>query len=261
MKVLCWQFHRDAGRVRDGQNSIQWASCSTELTVRYCMQYQIEYMYSSTPEYWTIYPGAGPGFERFQVFQPQYDTYDFILYLDTDILLSSNAPNLFEQYQGFDIVSFNWPNKMDLKLFSDNGWLSTSGIKEDHYKDRYVAGGMYMMSRRFRKQLRKQVTQTLFKTENDIAVPLTFPEFYQKWPCGDQSILSYLMCKYNFLYAKLPREWTRGPYAYNFCGDKTDDALTEYFSLYHQYRSTFSSCAPIVSLEEATDIKLQDNDL
>ena len=84
MKVLCWQFHRDAGRVRDGQNSIQWASCSTELTVRYCMQYQIEYMYSSTPEYWTIYPGAGPGFERFQVFQPQYDTYDFILYLDTD---------------------------------------------------------------------------------------------------------------------------------------------------------------------------------
>ncbi len=242
MKTLVWQFHLDAGRSRDGENSIQWASCSAELTLRYCMKYGLQYQYCSDPSYWKLYPGAGPGFERFQLFEEVFDGYDYILYLDTDILLSADAPNLFDIYKGVDIASFNWPNTLDLALFDGGGWLSTSGIPIEQYKDRYVAGGMYLMSRKFRVHLRDHVKASLLRREEDFLVPMTYPQFSARWPCGDQSILSYLMCKYSFSYAKLPREYTRGPYGYNFCGDKTKESLSEYFKLYHQYRAGYSSC-------------------
>lgn len=237
MKNLIWQFHKHANRVRDGEDSIAWASASAELLVNYAMRHGVEYRYAVEPHFWQLLPGVGPGHERFQVFSEDFDTYDFILYVDTDILFSANAPNLFEIYGNCDIASFNWPNPQDLKIFTEGGWLSHQGFTEQFYRSRYVAGGLYLMSRRFRQTMRPHVFKAPYN--NNTGLPLSHGEFSAKFPCGDQSILSFLLCFYDLKYEKFPHTLTRGPEAYNFCGSKTAESLTEYFERYNEYSASW----------------------
>ncbi|USI28215.1 hypothetical protein ACD631_17900 [Alteromonas macleodii] len=232
MKNLIWQFHKDAKRKRDGDNSLLWAGASTELLIKYAMKHEIDYKYSATPVFWGTLPGVGPGHERFQLFEEEYDCYDYILYVDTDILFSKDAPNLFEEYRDCDIASFNWPNPQDMKLFENDGWLSKEPMTLDYYKTRYVAGGMYLMSRKFRQTLRDKVKEAPMGANG---LPMSYQEFSAKWPCGDQSILSYLLCFYNLKYKHFAHQLTRGPQAYNYCGAKSTEALKEYFEKYSEY--------------------------
>ncbi|MEP4308103.1 MAG: hypothetical protein ABJ364_00030, partial [Lentilitoribacter sp.] len=227
MNNLIWQFHKHAGRARDGSDSLSWARASSQLLVSYAMKYQVEYQYSATPEFWKVLPGVGPGHERFQLFKEEYDKYDYILYADTDILFSNVATNIFEEYGDCDIASFNWPNPQDEKAFSEGRWLSTHGLSWDFYKSRYVSGGLYLMSRKFRQTLRPYVMNSPF--DEKTGLPLSREAFSDRWPCGDQSIISFYLCFFDLKYIQFAHSLTRGPQAYNFCGAKNDENIKEYF--------------------------------
>jgi hypothetical protein len=127
-----------------------------------------------------------------------YDAWDYILYLDTDILVSPGAPNIFEEYAGATIAGLNQMQSRDAALL-EQGWLKSEFPDPQKYRQNYVNGAILLLSREFRQYLR-----------------------------GVLSVEDSL--------SKIAPPWYKGPHFYNHGGPKTDENLAKYFSRYAALR-------------------------
>lgn len=233
MRNLIWQYHTDTKRSYDGIHRKRMAMASAETVSFYAMKYGAEYEMASHSRWWRNGYHGGPAMERFQLLDQRFDDYDQILYIDTDILVSPDAPNIFEEYADATIAGLHQTHRRDITLLQE-GWLHNEFPDPARYRASYVNGAILLMSRDFRQYLRGvldvddiQVDKGTYWDRDGINV---------RWPVYDQSMVSYWLAMSPFSLTSLAREWVKGPHFYNHGGPKTEESLQRYFSRYDTLR-------------------------
>ncbi|SDT47323.1 TylF/MycF/NovP-related O-methyltransferase [Microlunatus soli] len=233
MRNLIWQYHIDTKRSYDGVHRKRMAMASSETVAFYAMKYGVEYEMASHSRWWKNGYHGGPAMERFQLLDERFDVYDQILYIDTDILVSPDAPNIFDEYADATIAGLHQTHRRDITLLQE-GWLRTEFPDPARYRASYVNGAILVMSRDFRQYLRGvlrvediQVDKGTHWDRDGINV---------RWPVYDQSMVSYWLAMSPFDLTSLDRAWFKGPHFYNHGGPKTDESLHRYFSRYDTLR-------------------------
>lgn len=89
---------------------------------RYAEDVDAEYRFETNSVFYTGGCAGGPAMDRFQLLEERYDAYDQIVYLDTDILISPRAPDIFRVAEGAAIAGINRIHPRDRELL-DHGWL------------------------------------------------------------------------------------------------------------------------------------------
>lgn len=118
-----------------------------------------------------------PTYERFQIFEEEFDQYDNILYLDCDIIPASNAKNIFEEYKENDFAAFSegsvfYGNNKEIseefkitgrmeniiKRRNDKGYTDEEGeyLSQEWLENTYFNGGVFIISQRTRKKVRER---------------------------------------------------------------------------------------------------------
>ncbi|WP_454141896.1 hypothetical protein [Microbacterium lacticum] len=237
MNNLIWQFHVDANRSYDGPVRKKMAMASAELAALYAMGVGAEYQMASHSRWWSHGFHGGPAIERFQLLDETYDVYDYILYLDTDILIAADAPDIFSQYDGAAIAGNNQNHAQD-RLRLETGWLKDEFPDPQRYLKNYVNGAILMMSRELRQYLRgvlsvddMQVDRGLHWKNDGLKVT---------WPVYDQSLLSYWLAVSPYSLTPIDRAWIHGPHFYNHGGPKTEENLAKYFARYSDLREQWA---------------------
>lgn len=233
MRNLIWQFHVDTKRSYDGVHRKRMAMASAQTVALYAMKYGAEYEMAGHPRWWGNGYHGGPAMERFQLLDEQFDVYDMIMYIDTDILISPEAPNIFEEYADATIAGLHQTHRRDITLLEE-GWLRNEFPDPARYRASYVNGAILLMSRDFRQYLRGvlrvddiQVDKGTHWDRDGIKV---------QWPVYDQSMVSYWLAMSPFSLTSLDRPWVKGPYFYNHGGPKTEESLERYFTRYDTLR-------------------------
>jgi hypothetical protein len=233
VRNLIWQYHIDTKRSYDGPARKQMAMASANTVMFYAMKYGVEYEMACHSRWYANGYHGGPAIERFQLLDEAFDAWDYILYLDTDILVSPNAPNIFEEYAGATIAGLNQMQSRDATLLQE-GWLKSEFPDPLQYRQNYVNGAILLLSREFRQYLRGvlsvedlQVDKGMHWNRDGIAV---------RWPVYDQSLVSYWLAMSPYSLSKIAPPWYKGPHFYNHGGPKTDENLAKYFSRYASLR-------------------------
>lgn len=233
MTNLVWQFHIDTNRGYDGPNRKRMAMASAELASLYAMEHGAEYQLASHARWWGTGYHGGPAIERFQLLDESYDRYDYILYLDTDILIAPTAPSIFETYAG-SVIAGNNQNHAQDKLRLQEGWLKDEFPNPARYLKSYVNGAIMMMSREFRQYLRGVLS--VEDMQIDRGRHWNKDGQLVRWPVYDQSLVSYWVAMSPYALKPISREWLVGPHFYNHGGAKTEEKLNTYFDRYVQLR-------------------------
>ncbi|GAA5203433.1 hypothetical protein [Microbacterium jejuense] len=237
MTNLIWQFHIDANRGYDGPNRKAMAMASAELAALYAMKHGAEYQIATHSRWWANGYHGGPAIERFQLLDEKYDEYEYILYLDTDILISPDAPDIFAEYSGAVIAGNNQNHSQD-RMRLEEGWLKGEFPDPQRYLKNYVNGAILMMSREFRQYLRgvldvadMQVDRGRYWKTDGLTV---------RWPVYDQSFVSYWLASSPYALTPIDRSWIHGPHFYNHGGAKTEESMNSYFGRYTELREQWA---------------------
>jgi hypothetical protein len=233
MRNLIWQFHVDTKRPYDGVHRKRMAMASAETVAFYAMKHGVEYELAAHPRWWGHGYHGGPAMERFQLLDERFDDYDQILYLDTDILVSPEAPDIFTEHSDATIAGIRQMHQRDSTLLEE-GWLGREFPDPDRYRDNYVNGAILLLSRDFRQYLRGVLS--VEDIQVDKGKSWDRHRLDVRWPVYDQSMVSYWLAMSPFSLTPLDRSWVKGPYFYNHGGQKTDEKLERYFRRYDKLR-------------------------
>lgn len=234
MRNLIWQYHIDTKRQYDLPHRKMMAMASAETASFYAMKYGCDYQMGHYSKWWVNGMHGGPAMERFQLIGEEYDAWDYVLYLDTDILVSPDAPNIFDIYEGADLAGINQGHKRDKSLL-EGGWLLNEFPDPSRYHNNYANGAILLMSRDFRQYLRGVLTPE--DIEVDKGTHWNRDGMKVRWPVYDQSMVSYWLSMSPFSISAIDKFWFKGPYFFNHGGEKTDANLKKYFSKYHELRN------------------------
>ncbi|SNS00991.1 hypothetical protein SAMN05192560_2209 [Methylobacillus rhizosphaerae] len=233
MRNLIWQYHIDTKRAYDSPHRKKMAMASSETVAFYAMKHGVDYMMAHHSKWWVNGMHGGPAMERFQLLEEAFDEWDYILYLDTDILISPEAPNIFDTYVGADIAGIKQGHQRDKTLIAE-GWLHNEFPDPARYHDNYTNGAILMLSREFRQYLRGvlqvhdiQVDKGTHWERDGVKV---------RWPVYDQSMVSYWLAMSPFSLTPVDKVWFKGPHFFNHGGPKTPENLRKYFGKYHEIR-------------------------
>lgn len=219
---------------------------SSETLSFYAMKYGVEYQMANHSKWWVNGYHGGPAMERFQLLDEKYDVYDHILYIDTDILVSADAPNIFEEYSGSVIAGIHQLHGRDKKLLEE-GWLKGEFDNPQRYRDCYVNGAILLLSRDFRQYLRGVLS--VDDIQEDKGTHWDRDGVKVRWPVYDQSMVSYWLAMSPYSLTSLSSPWFKGPYFYNHGGSKNDEGkLRTYFARYESLRQGWIPAGyPVVS--------------
>lgn len=237
MRNLIWQYHIDTNRKYDGPHRKMVTMASAETVAFYAMKYGAEYKMASHSRWWVNGYHGGPAMERFQLLDEEYDVYDNILYIDTDILISNDAPNIFDEYSGASIAGIHQMHSRDRTLLEE-GWLKNEFPNPQRYRDSYVNGAILMLSRGFRQYLRGVLS--VEDIQDDKGTHWDRNGTDVRWPVYDQSMVSYWLAMSPFSLTPIAAPWFKGPYFYNHGGSKNDvEKLRRYFTRYQEIRESW----------------------
>jgi hypothetical protein len=240
MKRLIWQFFYDSRRPYDGSRAKEMAEASRELARRYAEDVEAEYQFETNSVFYTGGCAGGPAMDRFQLLEERYDAYDQILYLDTDILISPRAPDIFRVAEGAAIAGINRIHPRDRELL-DHGWLADA-VDRDRYLACYTHGAVMVLSREFRQWLRKNCDPWLI--DEDARRVAEEPDSALRFPVYDQSLVSYFLTKSPFTLTRLSKSILRGPFFYHHGGGKDEHRVMRYFERYQKLAKRWEHTRP-----------------
>ncbi len=191
MKNLIWQFHIDLNRPDyDGGLRREMTYFSMSTVSLYSAMVGADYELCTNSKWHLAGVRGGPAMERFQLMGEKYDKYDYILYLDTDILMHPRSVDLFSSVPSeTHIAADNWIHKYDTELL-ESGWLSKQGSTfVSRYRESAIQGGIILMSREFRRWFRNSCDPTEISCDEGLKWPDNRDRI--KWPVYDQSLMSY----------------------------------------------------------------------
>ena len=159
------------------------------------------------------------------VFDDKYDLYDNILYLDCDILINPNAPNIFSSFRHFKEIAMCleepfgitmqpwWPLDRDsndenpywkdmVRKFSMHG----VEITEPRHSFRAYNTGVVLMSRAWRQDARKKY--------DDWKVWMADYQDFHPFLSNDQSYINCMIMKYNHGVDNMGSLWNCNPLWY-----------------------------------------------
>jgi glycosyltransferase involved in cell wall biosynthesis len=238
MKNLVWQFHIDLNRAKyDGQMRKQMTYCSMATVAQYAAKYGAEYELCTKSKWHSRGIRGGPAMDRFQLIEEKYDEFDYILYLDTDILIHPDAVNLFLAVpDGTEIAADNWVHKYDRDLL-EVGWLKS--VNKDRYNNSAIQGGIILMSRDFRKWLRDNCNPEEVDCDKGLSLPKDKETI--KWPVYDQSLMSYYIYSSPFnLFNINKKDILNRNLIVHMHGNKTIEQQVKYFSKYSEFSAAWS---------------------
>lgn len=235
MRNLIWQFHVDLKSGYHGPFRKKMAMASSALASFYAMKYANEYKLDCYSKWHHNGYHGGPAMERFQLFEESYDIYDYILYLDTDILISPEAPNVFSEYNGSDIVGIHQPHPRDVEVLK-NGWLKDT-VDPERYIQNYVNGAILLLSRKFRQSIRSAIDVSNINV--DKGKHWDTHGLDVKWPVYDQSMLSFHLCQSEFDLTHIDQKYAKGPYFVNYGGQKSNTSIKLFFRKYFEFEEAW----------------------
>jgi hypothetical protein len=250
MKNLVWQFHINLNREKyDGGMRRQMTYCSMATASLYAAKHGAEYELCTNSTWHASGVRGGPAMDRFQLMEPRYDSYDYILYLDTDILLHPKATNLFGAIpEGTDIAADNWLHKYDRELL-ETGWLSQITDKED-YKKSAIQGGIILMSREFRQWFRENCDPK--EISCDIGKKWPADKDTIKWPVYDQSLMSYYIHKSPFsLFNINTKEILNRNQIIHLHGQKSTEQSLTYYEKFSEIISAWACDLSVTTVTQA----------
>lgn len=249
MRNLIWQYHIDTQRTYDGPHRKRVSMASAKTVLFYAMKYGVEYQMANHSNWWVNGYHGGPAMERFQILDERYDVYDYILYIDTDILISDGAPNIFEEYGGATVAGINQMHSRDKALLTE-GWLKSEFEDPKRYHQNYVNGAILLLSREFRQYLRGVFS--IEDIQEDKGTHWDRNGLTVRWPVYDQSMVSYWLAMSPYSLTPIAPQWYRGPYFFNHGGTKNDtEKLQRYFSRHTEISETWLPNDYAASIEEA----------
>jgi len=116
-----------------------------------------------------------PTYERFQIFEEEFEQYDNILYVDCDIVPSADAKDIFREYEGKDFVAFSegavfYGNNKEIseklkisgrmeniiKRRTDKGYIQEESqyLSNEWLENQYFNGGVFLVSKNARRIVR-----------------------------------------------------------------------------------------------------------
>lgn len=149
-----------------------------------------------------------PTYERFQIFEEEFDKYDTILYVDYDIIPIRSSNNIFEEYKGKDFVAFSEGSvfygnnkeiidefqvsgRMDniIKRRMDKGYIQEESeyLTQEWLENNYFNGGVFLISQDARKKARKK----------------GIDRYLKKFSLFDQSAMNKMICENNIPFTHL----------------------------------------------------------
>lgn len=240
MKRLVWQFFYDARRAYDGYRGREMAEVSGRLARRYAEDVGAEYRFETNSVFYAAGCAGGPAMDRFQLLEERYDAYDQILHLDTDVLVSPRAPDVFRVAEGAAIAGIHRVNPKDLASL-EHGWLGKNVDRERYLAD-YTHGAVMVLSREFRRWLRENCDPWII--EADAGKDREGHPEEVCFPCPTQSLMSYFVALSPYPLTRLPKGFLRGPFFYHFGGSKNDHRVMRYFQRYEKLERRWARTRP-----------------
>lgn len=240
MKRLIWQFFTDARRPYDGDRAQKMAEASREFAERYAEEIGVEYRLETNSVFFAAGCAGGPAMDRFQLLEERYDEYDEILHLDTDVLISPRAPDIFQVAEGGAIAGINRVNPRDIASL-DHGWLGKN-VDRERYLACYTHGAVMVLSREFRQWLRKNCDPWII--QEDAEKSWSTDPHERHFPCPTQSLMSYFVTNSPYTLTHLHKGFLRGPFFYHFGGKKSDHRVMRYFERYEKLAKRWRRTRP-----------------
>ena len=166
--------------------------------------------------------------DRFQLFEEKYDIYDYILYLDTDVLISPSYLDIFNAYSNCIVAGHNVLHSRDEEVLM-NGWLKNE-VDEVKYRKSYFHGDIILLSREFRRWLRNNVDPMI--VDEDKGKWWDRDNISMKWPVYDQSLFAYWLTKSPYDLTPLDPSFYSAPGLIHEGGKKTDQVMERFFNVY-----------------------------
>ena len=161
----------------------------------YCNQHDIDFYVINKEQH----PNTSPHWFRYWIFdlKPGYDCY---MYIDTDIMVKWDAPNIFEYYNEKDICAIKDNSGLSWIWEGINGYQPMfPNIQLDW--DKYFNSGVLMFSKQH-KQLIKDFKH--FYIDNQLIIE----EYRNKLKKGfDQTIFNYFITWYNQPVKLISEKW------------------------------------------------------
>lgn len=173
---------------------------------------------------------GGPAIDRFQLLDEKYDIYDYILYLDTDVLISPKYPDIFEAHPDCIVAGHNILHPRDEELLA-NGWLKHE-VEAERYRRSYFHGDIILLSREFRCWLRKNVDPMIIN--EDKGKWWDRDGSSMKWPVYDQSLFAYWLTNSPFDLTPLDSPFYSAPGLIHEGGKKTQQVMERFFDAYNK---------------------------
>ena len=168
---------------------------STSLVKLYADRCEADYILFDTP----VINFRHPTYERFRLWEESYwcDTYDQVLYLDTDIFIWPETPNIFEEYPGKEFkIAEHWNKEKKFRSLDKeflNSDITTGDFVGYKHKDLFEISfnaGMFIIT----------------KESRDIMLPyLNYRDSLNT--SDDSKILHRLLLDSKVPYLYLPRQW------------------------------------------------------
>lgn len=116
-----------------------------------------------------------PTYERFQIFEEEFEQYENILYVDCDIVPSADAGDIFTEYEGKDFVAFSegsvfYGNNKEIseefqvsgrmeniiKRRMNKGYIQEESeyLSQEWFEHKYFNGGVFLVSKAARQKVR-----------------------------------------------------------------------------------------------------------
>lgn len=225
---LIWQFHVDTKRGYDGSERRRMTVCSLNTITAYALNVGASYHMETNSKFFVAGHHGGPAMDRFQLIEERYDIYDYILYLDTDILLTPDYKDIFKAYAGCDVAGHNIIHTRDAELLA-SGWLRDA-VDAERYKSSYFHGDIILMSRPFRQWLRNNVDP--LEINIDQGKHWNTHGHEVRWPVYDQSLFAYWLSMSPFKLTPLSNEFTVGPNIVHEGGGKSPTTMKRFFDRY-----------------------------
>lgn len=212
--------------------------CGIRSVADYCKKYKLVHCLSQS----RLFPQQHIMFEKYQLFDLYKDQkVDRILYLDSDIIITPSASNIFDEYEDSNYFyaydendNTEWMDR-DRYLFNDFNWpINSKGKKQ------YFNAGVMLFPKNFTAKYPD------FVNFSDI------PAWENIWYFGDQTPINYWTVKNNIPFKTLSHSFNRmdlgnfdpsnerfkanfihyaGPCKYG-TGNKIDTMISDYNFLY-----------------------------
>jgi lipopolysaccharide biosynthesis glycosyltransferase len=182
-----------------------------ETVERYCKKYslalevirEVKYGYKNSPNYHYI------NFEKNQVYE-YFDKYERILRLDSDVLITNECPNIFEEMPNDKFCAV--PEDIGPRKLDRRNQIATAAKSFGSLMDcgRYFNSGVVLASKEHRE---------IFNIQN---IDITK---YNLGPFKEQTLLNYNVCRDN-----IPTHWMTHKYNHMsmFDGDVRDSFIIHY---------------------------------